>query len=58
MFKHVGLSICLCLLAMGINSVVTGQAAAAAAAKRGAQSVTFGDYLHGHVVRPATSRKK
>ena len=58
MFKHVGLSICLCLLAMGVNSVFAGQTATAAATQRRAQTVTFGDYLHGHIARPVTSRKK
>jgi hypothetical protein len=42
MLKYIGLSICLCLMAMGLNQVFANQTAAQRHVQKGARSVTNG----------------
>ncbi len=42
MLKHIGLSLCLCLMAMGLNSVFVGNSEAQPPAGQEAHSVTSG----------------
>lgn len=54
MLKHVGLSICLCLLAMGLNRVFAAQTVLSSVTRHGAHSVTIGSNEHAEkaVTRP------
>lgn len=54
MFKHVGLSLCLCLLAMGLNSVFATQTSPP---RNGAHSVTIGSNTHATTAVPIPPQK-